>query len=189
MEHFTYFAYGSNMLSEQLRRRCPSAKAIGVAVASGYILKFSKRSDDKSGKATLVISTEPKRQVFGKLFEIENGDLCELDKAEGKGNGYNRCDKFSVTLPPDRKQVQVTTYIASACAIDDSLKPYDWYLALAIAGALQHKLPKTWIAKLREFNYIADPKPNRKRRKKAIEDLKLAGVQDFTQVLESPRTR
>ena len=189
MEHFTYFAYGSNMLRERLRRRCQSAKAIGVAVASGYVLKFSKGSDDKSGKATLVISTEPKRQVFGELFDIEDGDLCKLDEAEGKGKGYNRCDKFSVTVAPDWKQAQVTTYIASACAIDDSLKPYDWYLALAIAGALQHKLPETWIAKLREFHYIADPKPNRKRRKIAIGDLKLAGVQDFTQVLKSPRKR
>ena len=188
MEHFTYFAYGSNMLIERLHQRCRSAKFIGVAVASGYTLKFSKRSDDKSGKATLVISTEPKQQVFGVLFEIENGDLCKLDEAEGKGKGYNRCDKFSVTVPPDRKQVQVTTYIASACAIDDSLKPYDWYLALAIAGAHQHKLPEYWIVKLREFNYIADPKPNRKKRKKAEEALASAGVQDFTQVLKSPRT-
>ena len=118
MEHFTYFAYGSNMLSERLRRRCPSAKAIGVAVASGYILKFSKRSIDKSGKATLVVSTNPKRQVFGELFEIENGDLRELDKAEGKGKGYNRCDEFSVTVAPDWKQARVTTYIASARAND-----------------------------------------------------------------------
>ncbi len=188
MKHFTYFAYGSNMLSERLRRRCPSAKAIGFAVASGYILKFSKESDDNSGKATLVVSTDPKRQVFGEMFVIENGDLCKLDEAEGKGKDYNRCDKFSVTVAPDWKQAQVTTYIASACAIDDSLKPYDWYLALAIAGALQHKLPETWIAKLREFHYIADPKPNRKTRKIAIGDLKLAGVEDFTQVLKSPRT-
>ena len=94
MELFTYFAYGSNMLTERLRQRCRGAKAVDVAVASGYILEFSKESIDNSGKATLVISTEPKRQVFGVLFEIGLDDRLELDEAEGKGSGYDRNDEF-----------------------------------------------------------------------------------------------
>ncbi len=185
MEPFTYFAYGSNMLTERLRQRCRGAKAVGVAVASGYILEFSKKSIDNSGKATLVISTEPKRQVFGVLFEIGLDDRPKLDEAEGKGSGYDRNNKFSVTLLSDGTQAQVTTYIASASAVDGSLKPYDWYQALVIVGAEQHELPEAYIASLREFIYIADQEPNRKGRKCAVEALKLAGVQDFTQVLKS----
>ncbi len=189
MEHFTYFAYGSNMLREWLLQRCPSAKAIGVAVASGYILEFSKKSKDKSGKATLVKSTEPKRQVFGALFEIGLDDRPKLDRAEGKGSGYDRNDVFDVTLLSVGTQAQVTTYIASASAVDGSLKPYDWYQALVIVGAEQHQLPEAYIASLREFIHIADQELNREGRKNAVEALKLAGVQDFTQVLKSPHTR
>ena len=187
METFTYFAYGSNMLKERLRQRCRSAKAVGVALASGYTLKFYKMSIDGSGKATLVI--EPKRQVYGAVFQIGLDELPKLDKAEGKGRGYDRNDAFDVTLLSDGTQSQVTTYFASADAVDGNRKPYDWYQALVIVGAEQHQLPEAYIASLREPIYIADQEPNRPGRKDAVEALKLAGVQDFTKVLKSPRTR
>ncbi len=171
------------MLTERLRQRCRGAKAVGVAVASGYILEFSKKSIDNSGKATLVISTEPKRQVFGVLFEIGLDDRLELDEAEGKGSGYDRNDEFDVTLLSDGAQTQVTTYIASVSAVDGSLKPYDWYLALVIAGALQHKLPETWIARLRKVAYIEDLESTREKRVEAVKALKIAGWPAYKQIL------
>jgi hypothetical protein len=51
---FLFFAYGSNMLTERLRERCPDARPLGTAIARGYLLSFSKRSKDGSAKATLV---------------------------------------------------------------------------------------------------------------------------------------
>lgn len=183
MDKFIYFAYGSNMLTERLRDRCRSARAIGIAVAAEYAVEFSKKSDDKSGKATLYKAGEPGKQAYGVLFEIENRDLADIDSAEDKGRGYNRFDNFSVTLFADGKQVQLKTYIASADAIDASLKPYDWYQALVVCGAMQHKLPKEYIASLREFASIVDPKPDRKRRLKAIKVLARAGIKDFKKIL------
>ena len=188
MKKFTYFGYGSNMLTEWLQARCSSAQAIGIAVAAGHCLKFSKRSKDNSGKATLNKVGEPGQKAYGVLFEINNGDLPDLDSVEGKGSGYNRFDNFSVTLLADGKladgkQVQVKTYIASADVIDPDLKPYGWYQALVIQGALQHELPEAYIASLRQFVSIIDPEPYRKTRKKAINVLARAGVEDFTQIL------
>jgi hypothetical protein len=81
MDTFKYFAYGSNMLTERLRERCPSAKAIGVAVAFGYALEFSKRSSDYSGKATIVRSRKSEEHVFGVVFEIAMSERAALDKA------------------------------------------------------------------------------------------------------------
>ena len=189
METFKYFAYGSNMLTERLTDRCPTVEAIGIAVAVGYRLEFSKLSRlDKSGKATLDKVTQPRRRTYGVVFKIRNCCLPALDKAEGKGKGYNRCDKFSVTLLPDGKQTQVITYIASACAVNDSLKPYDWYLALVIQGAIQHKLPKAYIASLREFAFKTDREQNRKTRKRAKCALARAGVQDYRKILKFPDT-
>ena len=188
MKTFTYFAYGSNMLTEWLtdRCRCPSAQAIGIAVAAGYVLEFCKPSIDKSGKATLISSKRIEDEVIGALFEIDNGDRCALNKAEGED--YNRCDKFSVTLLPDGKQTQVITYIASACAVNDRLKPYDWYLALVIQGAIQRKLPKKYTDSLHDFAFKTDPEQNRKTRKRAICALARAGVQDYKKILKSPDT-
>ena len=188
MKTFIYLAYGSNMLTEWLQDRCESAQAIGVAFAAGYDLEFSKRSIDKSGKATLAKVAQPRRQAYGVLFKIRKSDLCALDRAEGYGRGYNRFGNFSVTVLPDREQAQVTTYIASACAVDDSLKPYDWYLALVICGAIQHKLPEAYITSLRDIPFITDPKPNRETREDAIRALGRAGVPDYTQILSSHDT-
>ena len=75
------------------------------------------------------------------------------------------------------------TYIASACASNDSLKPYDWYLALVIQGAIQHKLHEAYIAGLCEIASITDSKPNRETREDAIRALARAGVQDFRKIL------
>ena len=41
---FTYFAYGSNMLTERLSARDASARVLGRATATGYSLEFIKQS-------------------------------------------------------------------------------------------------------------------------------------------------
>ena len=71
MTKFTYFAYGSNMLLERLRKRCKSARFLGVAVVHGYKLVFSKKSKkDGSGKATIAKTANDDAAVYGALFEI-----------------------------------------------------------------------------------------------------------------------
>ena len=175
MNTFIYFAYGSNMLTERLRARCPSTRARGIAVAAGYRLEFFKRGKDKSGKATLVKLAQPGQQVFGVLFEIGIGGRPALDKAEGKGSGYDRIDDFTVNMLPDGTQAQVTTYLASCSAIDDRLKPFDWYHDLLIAGAEQHKLPEEYVVKLREYATIPDPHPNRNAPREAKAAIQKAG--------------
>jgi len=109
---FTYFAYGSNMLRERLSARCPSAKVLGHATASGYSLQFFKKSVDGSGKATLVQSAKDDVLVNGVLFEIVTGERVDLDAAEGLGQGYARDDDFRVRSE-DGNEVRATTYIGT----------------------------------------------------------------------------
>src|SRR3989344_5491085 len=135
MDTFIYFAYGSNMLTERLRARCPSAEIIGTANAHGYKICFEKKSKDGSGKATLIRPKNDSDIVHGVLFRINKSELPELDDAEGKD--YRREDEFSV-ISSDGK-VYTTTYIAKKN--EAGLFPYNWYFALIVAGALQHKLP------------------------------------------------
>jgi hypothetical protein len=161
-----YFAYGSNMLSERLKARCPSARACGTACADGYTLSFTKKSSDGSGKATLY--TEAGRQAFGVVFELDEDDLKNLDKAEGVGNGYDRIGGYWVRVQASGEQMKTVTYLASPEYIDQSLKPYDWYLSLVLAGARQHGLPSEYIEALAAVPSICDSKPKRKSRLEAL---------------------
>ncbi len=165
-----YFAYGSNMLTERLRARCSSAQARGVVCADNFVLGFCKKSRDGSGKATLWPETA--RQAFGVVFDLNENELKNLDEAEGAGNGYDRIDDFRVRIQGSHELQRAITYLAPPTFIDQSLKPYDWYLKLVLAGAWQHRLPSQYIGEIRAMQTVADPKRNRKSR---LEALKLLG--------------
>lgn len=57
--------------------------------------------------------------------------------------------------------MQVTTYIANPHFIDRGLQPYDWYLALVLAGARQYHLPTPYLDILSATPTRADPEINR----------------------------
>ncbi len=181
---FHYFGYGSNMLTERLRARCPSAKPIGVAEAPDHVLEFSKRSTDGSGKATLGRSAGSGECSFGVVFEILESERTELDKAEGtEDGGYQRCDGFPVRLVKDGKCLSTSCYLATDR--DDSLNPYDWYLALTIAGAVRHGLNDDYIAPLKRTPYIVDNDRERPSRRKAVKALRKAGSGDYCQLFQT----
>ena len=89
---FYYFAYGSNMLTTRLERRCRGAFPVGRADAVDHAIEFSKLSKDKSGKATLRHTNGGRTP--GVVFKIPITELGRLDKCEGVGQGYERCDAF-----------------------------------------------------------------------------------------------
>lgn len=175
MSTFFYFAYGSNMLTERLRARCPSACARSVGFVRGYDLLFAKRSIDGSGKAALIMPSDRASmlKVFGVLFEISEGDRIELDRCEG--DGYDRDGQVSVNLVDGGGPQQVTSYIAQPAAIEAGLEPYEWYMALVIAGARQHGLPEDYIGCLDKVPSVEDSHANRPRRIEALGVLKAAG--------------
>lgn len=171
---FLYFAYGSNMLISRLTARCPSARAIGKATASGYTLAFIKPSKDNSGKATLVARNS--MYTPGVLFEIDASDRRLLDQAEGAGNGYDRDNEFQVVLVGENKPTSVFSYLATNT--EAHLRPYDWYLALVIAGARQHELDVEHIQRLYKTEYIIDTDLVRKGRIDALTALSAYGSAD-----------
>lgn len=178
MTSFFYFAYGSNMLTERLVARCPSARPVGTAYAPDYTLEFSKKSTDTSGKATLVPC--PGAKQHGVIFEIDQADQAELDHFEGAGNGYDRVDAFTVTAASGT-EVSTTTYLATKPV--QGLKPFDWYLALVVSGAKRHQLPEDWVSALRLTSYLIDYDNNRKTRLDALDALKKIGITNPTEVL------
>jgi gamma-glutamyl AIG2-like cyclotransferase len=155
MTTFYYFAYGSNMLTERIKARCPSAEFAGVAYVCGYELHFSKRSKDGSGKATIVENKGHSERLYGALFQIDKSDdLPKLDDAEG--NDYERIDDFIVVKTDGDKEIEVTTYFAKSGATNEHLKPYSWYKQLVLWGAIQAELPDSYISQLVAIEAISD---------------------------------
>lgn len=84
-----YFAFGSNLLYGQMRRRCPSAVVEGRASIDGYRLAFAGRSTLWGGAVATLL---PDRDALteGLLYRITEADLLALDAFEGHPNFYIR---------------------------------------------------------------------------------------------------
>ena len=157
--------------------RCPSAQYCANAYADHFTLEFSKKGKtDDSGKATLVPSRG--RRQYGVVFTIETGELEKLNRAE---SGYRREDYFQVTTADTKDRLDVKTYFALDACTFPGLVPFDWYLALMVAGASEHGLPAKVIASYRNTRYHVDR--DETRRAHALRILKKAGYDSTAQVL------
>lgn len=154
MSKLYYFAYGSNLHPIRLQERVPSAVVIGVVKAEGRKLIFSKRSKDLSGKCSFYDSGNPNDAVYGVLYEFDTADKEKLDRAEGKGYGYN---EQLVSFELNGKAYNSFTYIADHEYLDSSLVPYEWYKQFVVEGAKCHSMPDEYIAWLESVPSIPDP--------------------------------
>jgi hypothetical protein len=164
-EPVVYFAYGSNMSTDRLRERMPSCKPTGIATLSGHVLRFHKRSTDKSGKCNAFASGNDS-SVIGVLFNFDPAERAKLDEAEGVGSGYERA---MVTVINEKgRRRKVLTYLAMPDYIDNSLKPYGWYKDFVLAGAREHDLPPEYIAEyIQSVEAIEDPNKRRDKKQRA----------------------
>lgn len=160
-----YFAYGSNMLTERLRARVPSADPLNSARLPGQTLRFHKRSKDGSGKCTLVEASEASATVYGVLFDIDSRHLSALDEAEHRGQGYER---RRVELQVSGEPVGAIAYVAQPAYVDEALRPYDWYHTIVMAGAHQHALPAGYRAQLEDVRTYPDPDASRRARYQSL---------------------
>lgn len=163
MTAFTYFAYGSNMSVARLRQRTPSAAVIGAASLKGHRLVFDKASKDGSGKADCERTEAEGDVVYGGLFRINQSELGDLDKAEGRGAGYER---VSVTVATPEGDFEAVTYLATKK--QPGLKPYSWYVEHVVFGARALNLPLDYIERIRLVQTLEDPDIERAQRELSI---------------------
>lgn len=147
-----YFAYGSNLHPARLDARLTAARLLGTAVLDGCTLRFNKRGRDGSGKGTIAPAADC---VLGAVYALHRDDKQRLDAIEGLGAGY---DERVVELPG---YGAAWTYVAACDALDDTLLPYDWYLALVLAGARFLRFPGAYLARLGQMATVPDPDPPR----------------------------
>lgn len=151
------------MLTGRLQQRCGTARVLGPATAAGYAIQFSKKGRDGSGKASIRRTDARGALVHGVLFEIDVSERAILDRFESHPSGYKRDDHFIVETADARNRLEVSTYIAADNKIDESLKPFDWYLALVIAGVIQHKLPDDYLEAFIKTECVRDPDHDNRR--------------------------
>ncbi|MFY4729873.1 gamma-glutamylcyclotransferase family protein [Nitrospira sp. BLG_2] len=162
---FLYFAYGSNMLTRRLRapKRAPSAMPVGTGFVQGHRLTFDKVSTDSSSKCSMEKSANPADRVYGVLFEVSLSDSRSLDDTEGAGRGYR--NGLIQVVTPDAVKTAVTYF---ATERDPHRRPYSWYKALVLEGALEHGLPEAYVQALRRVASQPDPNVERRERNEAL---------------------
>ncbi len=134
-----YFAYGSNMATDQMVSRIPSAKPLGRARVHDRQVVFNKKSKDGSGKANLVDS--PGSVSWGVLYKIDTQDMEILNSIEG---GYLRTQ---VTVWMDDETTVFAETFASTELTDEPVA-YEWYKQRLVVGAREHRLPMDYVCYL-----------------------------------------
>ena len=176
MTRFAYFAYGSNMLTERLTARCPSAEPVGPALARGYNVSYCLFSTDDSAKAGM--RYDESAATWGMLFSVARDEQTILDGFEGAPVLYRR-EKIEVLPSGGGDPVQAVTYLPQPAHIVANGRPYAWYRALCVGGARQHDLPLEAMKRLMEVEVQDMPAPEApawEGRARALAALKQAGL-------------
>ena len=159
-----YFAYGSNMSLLRLQKRVASAKKLERVTLKNHQLCFNMSSTDGSGKCNALQTNNSDDQVIGALFEMDESEKWILDQAESLGTGYD--EKFVFVENSLGEVFEALIYCA--IKIDDSLKPYSWYLNHVIIGAKETKLPPAYLAAIESVRCIEDPDKKREAKERAM---------------------
>ena len=152
-----YFAYGSHLDPEQMKRHCPESRVVGMASLDEYRLAFPRFSNDWEG-GTASIHLAHGEKMWGVIYELMDADLESLDQYEGylgPDDQHNEHDREHVTLELVRaddgsipRRVRAWTHIARPA---HAAPPSARYKACMIAGARHHQLPEDYIGMLKEI--------------------------------------
>jgi cation transport regulator ChaC len=159
-----YFAYGSNMPLARLQQRVPSAKLVSPCYIHGYDLRFHMASNDGSAKCNAFESGNTDDCVWGVVFDMLISQRPALDQAESLNVGYSA---KLVDVSNDHGE-KFEALIYCAIPIDDTFKPYSWYLNHVLMGAIENKLPSNYIDKIKKVESIEDENKERALKEYAI---------------------
>jgi gamma-glutamylcyclotransferase len=151
-----YFAYGSNMDDGEIRAHCPSCRYLGVARLGAHRLAFTRRSI-RSGSGVADVLPAPGQDVWGALYELDEGDLAALDGKEGRGFAYAREHK-RVMLSADGSEHEAVVYTVISKEPAE-VAPSRAYLGRLIAAGEHRGLPQAYLAALARTEAVPAPAP------------------------------
>lgn len=127
-----YFAYGSNMDPERMKKRDINFLQREHATLKCYTLKFNKLASRNPKEGYANIFPDRTGVVEGVLYNISDSDIATLDRYEGYPDHYDRINVM-VQLD-DVHEVEAIAYIAQANKVREGLKPSRDYLNYLLAA-------------------------------------------------------
>lgn len=155
-----YFAYGSNMDTATLgvRRGIAWTRAV-PALACGWRLAIDKPSLLGTGEAMATVVRDDDAEVWGVLYDLSAADLEHLELTEGVRIGHYervavRVQPASAWTDAGQQAVEAVTFVSDRR--EPGLRPTTRYLALLVAGAVEHGLPQAWIGHLKSIDAVEE---------------------------------
>jgi len=117
-----YFAYGSNLDKDRVKRRIGNTKCLGPAKLPGFKLGFAGESKTWDGAPTATLIEDPASVVYGVCYSLSPSQLKKMDDVEGKDYSrkkketllgeetisswvYDSDDKIENTNPANKKYI------------------------------------------------------------------------------------
>ncbi len=132
-----YFAYGSNISSQQMNNRCPNAVFVGTAKLNNQKFIINSR-----GVATIV--PEQSIEVHGAVWNLSKPDEQALDDCEGVKKGIYIRDFRKVQMT-NGETIRALVYVASD---NRPGSPRENYLENIVACAKQLDFSNRYITEL-----------------------------------------
>lgn len=127
-----YFAYGSNINLEQMKERCPAAKAVGPVTLADYELRFR-------GHGFATVAAKKGSTVHGLLWELTPACEQALDRYEGYPRHYTKEQVSVRTL--DGAVISVMAYIMAEPLCRQPALPSPYYYRAIQQGFEANGLP------------------------------------------------
>ena len=139
-----YFAFGSNMSTGQMRRRCPTAARIDLAYVPGHDLVFNRLGTHRpGGVASIAPNADPESRVYGIVWRLHTRDLLRLDEIEDL-TAYERITMQVHSL--EGETYHCHTYRAFPQA--EHIPPDPEYMEIILRAAIEAQFPQEYIRRI-----------------------------------------
>jgi len=149
-----YFAYGSNLWTDQMRDRIGSIGRVEhpprVATLANYRLTFQQSEPGGDAYANIVVADAgllgqgmSRQSVLGIVYRCNEVELAKLDVVE---HGYER--RPITVVDVEGEALDAVAYIVRPADALNIGKPNDAYLSRITTGARQHGLPESYVSEI-----------------------------------------
>lgn len=130
-----YFAYGSNLMANQMKERCPDNTLIGPAIINGFKWFINKR-----GYANIIPSKND--FVEGIVYKISENDEYNLDIKEGVAKGHYKKRYIDAVLKESTLNCLVYIDPINATGV-----PSKEYITRLLNGKIDSKISESFYNK------------------------------------------
>ena len=137
------------MSEQQMRKRCPSARKLGVAYLPAHKLVFNRKGSYRDGGVASISSSDNAAdRVYGVVWALNDEDVQVLDQIEDP-EAYTR--KTVRVIGDDGTEMDCHTYVAIPQA--EYVLPDREYLRILLSAAHAERLPAEYIKTISTFQH------------------------------------